>query len=454
MGFGNSLPGLDDLESTLRRLSLNYPSRNSIGFKPNNNFISQPLYENFASNDNGYDHDHDKMQLQLQMRIHVAAAARRAQTTMNNCSIPNCSNSMSNRYLNQSNGISYVPNGNRVNGQIIPCHDSSLLEGFREKLVSMAKDQGKCRYLQFKIDEGSIEFIDMILYVVKDHIYELLTHQFGNYLIQKIFNSTSVTDEKKDLIVLSIIQDVHMLRNVCMDINGTRVVQKMLENVKTRMQIDLVINVMKQITVPLMKDVNGGYVIEQCIKVFPVEYQCEILYVVAMNCVDIATDKRGCSVIQKCMKHALRDAIVPLVHAIIYNAALLAENPYGNYVVQYLVEMKIVEINGMIISELGGKYVQLSRNKHASNVVQHLLKYSEERDAMIIILELMNSNEFLSVLQDPYGNYVAQTAVEYSKGYLHKRIVDSIVTKYRDLCSHLYGKKVLAFVEKQHSIRY
>ncbi|XP_019428117.1 PREDICTED: pumilio homolog 12-like [Lupinus angustifolius] len=173
-----------------------------------------------------------------------------------------------------------------------------------------------------------------------------------------------------------------------------------------------------------------------------------------MKCVDIATDKKGCSVIQKCMEHALPDAIVPLVQAIIYNAALLAEDPYGNYVVQYLVEMEIVKVNGMIISELGGKYVQLSRNKHASNVVQNLLKYSEERDSMTIILELMNSTEFFSVLQDPYGNYVAQTALENSKGYLHKRMLDSILTKYRDLCNHFYGKKVLAFVEKRLRIQF
>ncbi|XP_019427080.1 PREDICTED: pumilio homolog 2-like, partial [Lupinus angustifolius] len=250
-GSSTSLPGPDDLESTMGRLSLSYPFRNSSAFTPNN-FISQPLYENSAS-------------------IHLAAAAPRVQAALNNPSVPSCSNSLSNnRYLNHQ--MQY--NGNVVNGQIIRCHESNVLKGLRAKLVSMAKDQGKCRYLQFKIDEGSMEFIDMILFGVKDHLYELITHQFGNYLIQKIFESTSVSDEKKDLIVLSIIQNVHMLRDVCMDNNGTRVIQRMLENVKTRMQINEVINAIKQITVTLMKNENGGYVIEQCLKVFPVEYQC------------------------------------------------------------------------------------------------------------------------------------------------------------------------------------
>ena len=69
----------------------------------------------------------------------------------------------------------------------------------------------------------------------------------------------------------------------------------------------------------------------------------------------------------------------------------------------------------LIISRLRGKYVQLSMNRHASHVVEDLLKFSEEIDAYNILLEIMDSPEFLNVLQDPFGNYVAQRVLEYSK---------------------------------------
>ena len=77
--------------------------------------------------------------------------------------------------------------------------------------------------------------------------------------------------------------------------------------------------------------------------------------------------------------------------------------------------MKIPQVNAAIISQLAGAYVQLSMNKHASHVVEDLIKSSEENHAETIILEIMNSDQFLNILQDPFGNYVAQTALRHSK---------------------------------------
>lgn len=82
---------------------------------------------------------------------------------------------------------------------------------------------------------------------------------------------------------------------------------------------------------------------------------------------------------------------------------------------KFLVEMKILPVNAKIISELRGKYVQLCMNKYASNVVQHLLKNSQDKHTAIIVLEIMGSREFLNVLQDPFGNYVSQTAVDFTE---------------------------------------
>lgn len=84
--------------------------------------------------------------------------------------------------------------------------------------------------------------------------------------------------------------------------------------------------------------------------------------------------------------------------------------------VQFLVRMELSPTNKRMINQLRGKYVTLSVDKHASNVVEHLLLFSEPNDAAIIVQEIMaNSSDFLNVLQNPYGNYVAQTALECAK---------------------------------------
>jgi len=77
--------------------------------------------------------------------------------------------------------------------------------------------------------------------------------------------------------------------------------------------------------------------------------------------------------------------------------------------------MKIPGVNAEIIVQLKGRYAELSMNKHASNVVEHLLEFSEEKNAANIILELMYDHNFLRIIQDPYGNYVVQRALQNCK---------------------------------------
>lgn len=54
-------------------------------------------------------------------------------------------------------------------------------------------------------------------------------------------------------------------------------------------------------------------------------------------------------------------------------------------------------------------------HKHGSNVVEGLLEFSEEGEAAVIVQELVLSHNFVAILQNRYGNYVAQRALKNSK---------------------------------------
>lgn len=56
----------------------------------------------------------------------------------------------------------------------------------------LVKQQTGCRYLQLKLDENSNYAEKYIIPNIIDYLYEVLTDQFGNYLIQKIIESTSI----------------------------------------------------------------------------------------------------------------------------------------------------------------------------------------------------------------------------------------------------------------------
>ncbi|KAK6946026.1 Pumilio RNA-binding repeat [Dillenia turbinata] len=171
-----------------------------------------------------------------------------------------------------------------------------------------------------------------------------------------------------------------------------------------------------------------------------------LLSEVADNFSDIAADRCGCCVVQRCVDVAQGDTKSHLLNQIAANALFLSENPYGNYVVQYVIDGKIPHACATLIQNLQGYFVSLSMNKYGSNVVEKCLKELSNDQSVGIIIEIMTSRDFLTVLQDPYGNFVAQTALRRSQdiGQVHDTLVELILRHYPFLNSHPHGKRVLA----------
>lgn len=83
--------------------------------------------------------------------------------------------------------------------------------------------------------------------------------------------------------------------------------------------------------------------------------------------------------------------------------------------VQYILGLNIGYATTDILRQLSGNYVFLCMDKYGSNVVEKCLKESEDNHKIPIIEEIIYSPNFLEVLQDPYGNYVAQRALNTCK---------------------------------------
>ncbi|PKI61346.1 hypothetical protein CRG98_018248 [Punica granatum] len=66
----------------------------------------------------------------------------------------------------------------------------------------MAKDQHGCRFLQRKISEGGPKDVEKVFIEIIDHIVELMTDPFGNYLVQKLLE---VCNEDQQTRILQVI---------------------------------------------------------------------------------------------------------------------------------------------------------------------------------------------------------------------------------------------------------
>lgn len=82
---------------------------------------------------------------------------------------------------------------------------------------------------------------------------------------------------------------------------------------------------------------------------------------------------------------------------------------------QFVFELRLPWAAADILDQLEGNYGDLSVQKYSSNVVEKCLKYAGEVRRNRIIQELINNSRLDQVMQDPFGNYVIQAALQQSK---------------------------------------
>ncbi|KAI3688939.1 hypothetical protein L2E82_46885 [Cichorium intybus] len=105
-----------------------------------------------------------------------------------------------------------------------------------------------------------------------------------------------------------------------------------------------------------------------------------------------------------------------------------------------------------LVRELQGKIASLSCNKYASNVVEKCLNESGEDISSQIVMELITSPNPSMLLINPYANFVIQSALTVSTGFVYECLLEMISNNMSSMRSNLYGKKILAWFEKRRII--
>ncbi|XP_054792282.1 uncharacterized protein LOC129300763 [Prosopis cineraria] len=304
----------------------------------------------------------------------------------------------------------------------------------------LAKDQNGCRFLQRMVDKGNSKDMHIVFEGIIDNVVELMMDPFGNYLVQKLLDVCR--EEEKLQIVSMVTKEPGQLVRISLNTHGTRVIQKLIETLNSRKQISLVKSALQAGFLDLVKDLNGNHVIQRCLQCLSCQDNEFIFYAAAKFCVDIATHRHGCCVLQRCIDHSIGKYRDKLVAEICRHGLHLAQDPFGNYVVQYIIEMEIPTASAKLVSQFKGNYVNLSTQKFSSHVVEKCLKHVGESRSRIV-RELLSSPHFEQLLQDPYANYVIQSALAVTKGSLHTSLVEA-VRPYKILRTSPYCKRIFS----------
>ncbi|KAK8921487.1 hypothetical protein KSP39_PZI020336 [Platanthera zijinensis] len=353
--------------------------------------------------------------------------------------------------LHRINALRFNPTLGLIGNEISvnPLNNNNNNSDLHVKMMvyNLARNQEGCIYLQKKMEEGRADAVELIFCGVIEHAVELMENTFGNYLMQKLLDVCSL--QQRMAIVLLVTESPLELIRISQNTHGTRAVQKLIEKIKTRQEILLVTAALGSGVLRLIKDINGNHVVQMCLLSLEPEENKFIFDAAARHCVEIATHQHGCCVLQCCISRSTGDHYTKLIYEISTNGLLLARDPFGNYVVQFILDLANPAANEILKSQFKGHFVDLSMQKFGSNVVEKCLQVFNHNERAKIVSELLHRDVFEQLVQDPFANYVIQSALAYTKGSpLHVSLVQAIRHLAPKLKATLHCRRILSRVLK------
>lgn len=322
--------------------------------------------------------------------------------------------------------------GPEIDKEFLSSVNKAPLSQLKLDILRLSKDQYGCRFLQKKIDENlvpnySVRFsnFEIIFNEIYLNLYELIIDPFGNYLIQKLIKYCSTENLNLMLEILK-----SNLFQISINQHGTRALQKIIENLTSDYQLDLLVGGLKPFIIELIKDLNGNHVIQKILNKFK-PIQCQFIYdSILGDLITVATHKHGCCVLQKCLNHVTAKQLNGFVNEILSdrNFNKLINDQFGNYVLQYLISINNYQIHYKFYSNLVSfdlsRYCNL---KFSSNVIEKFIKncYNNEISnngpnvnfidlKFELIHQILNNTQNLNkLINDPFGNYVIQTLIDH-----------------------------------------
>ena len=261
---------------------------------------------------------------------------------------------------------------------------------------------------------------------------------FGNYLIQKLFTKLNNDDLYSILTIIS----PHILE-LGANPHGTRVVQALINYLKTDKLIDYLIPIIKPVTVPLIKELNGTHIIQKISEDFPNKSQF-IFDLILKNAPSIATHRHGCCVLQRYIVDKDDQFCKKLVEKLLSNFFLLAVDQFGNYIIQSIMKLNVQEINNSIANKMIDNILYYSKHKFSSNIVQKCFDYCDMSIKAEMVKIISEEEAIKELIIDEHGNYVVQKVLACSPPEKQLILFKYIVPMFNKLRSMNFGAKIIS----------
>ncbi|KAN0060726.1 hypothetical protein ACQY0O_007384 [Thecaphora frezii] len=211
---------------------------------------------------------------------------------------------------------------------------------------------------------------------------------------------------------------------LCKDQHGCRYLQKKLEEGLPSHR-DMIFAETFHHFAELMTDPFGNYLCQKMLEYCTDEQRNRIVESVAPELVTISLNMHGTRAVQKTIDFlSTSRQIHSIIMALSMNVVTLIKDLNGNHVIQKCLNRLGAEDNQFIYNAVAAHCVEVATHRHGCCVLQRCIDHASDSQRIQLVAEI--TYNALTLVQDPFGNYV----VQYVLDLCDPRFTDAVIRQF------------------------
>jgi hypothetical protein len=299
--------------------------------------------------------------------------------------------------------LEILPELQVASGTLLEVHE------FKGQVAQLSKTQAGSKYLQRQLLKGNPIVVNAILEEMEQDVVQLMCDAYGNYFCSQAFQACSLRHRKRLLEKL----EPQLAATAC-DKRGTHALQAFIGFLTTPAEQEILVRACRSHIIDLCMDPNGTHVVQRLLFCLQPPFTDLVYHPVVENIVKVAHHPYGLCVVKKCISQAKMPGRHQdmLLRKLAEHALDLVQSPYGNYAIQHALEEWGGSTCMGVMRCLEGRMMSLSMQKFSSNVVEKIFCMAPAELRRRLIDELIASDKMPVLVNSNYGHFVMKRALQ------------------------------------------
>lgn len=256
---------------------------------------------------------------------------------------------------------------------------------------------------------------------VSPHFQELILHEYGNYMAQKLF---AVCEDVQRLYLLQLIGS--SLPDLIRTKQGTHTLQAFMKSFRVAEEFEWVAYQLSEDYYDLCRDLHATHYVQMVIRDFPLPYTLPFFHYTSQNLMAFALDKHAMCVVKQMMRRLrqLEQEDMPGVEAVrrqlltevTFGVDRLINDSFGNYVIQFSYELFLADKCAGITERILSRFAHYATGRYSSNVLLKCISTFWTDRRLYLSLRTLSNAHIADIFRNKDGNRVLLEMMEQLEG--------------------------------------